>query len=138
MDKVKTPDELQDNNSQNVAELFELLLTTKRDAFIFPKDGNGSKKGNDGSINNPINLEDPTIDWVFDKIDEEMSTEKTNKKSHGKTPLAKGKPKDDENSNKKSYGKKPLAKCKCKDNAKSESSKEKNNADSKTDEEVEG
>ena len=147
-----------------MAELFELLLATKRDEFVFPKDCNGAKEGNDGSINNPINLEDAIIDLVMDKNEEETSTEKTNKELHGKKPLAKGKCKDDANSenNKKkdnadsktdeeAEGKKPLektnkemhgknlpAKGNNKDESNSDNNKEKVNVDSKTNEEVEG
>ena len=93
-------------------ELFQHFLTVKRDAFVFLKDANS-----DGSIENPINLDDPPIELVFNESKEETIMEKTNKESHVKKPPAKGK---------------------CKDNANYKNNKEKDNKDSKTDEEAEG
>ena len=82
---MKTPNELKNNNSGNAAELLDLLLRTKRDAFLFPMDDKKLKECNDGSSNNPI------IDLVVDKKDKEMSTENTNKQPEGKNHHPKAK-----------------------------------------------
>ena len=76
-DKIITPNELKDSNSQNAVEIFQHLLATKRDAFVFPKDVSVQRRVlSDNSIDHLINLEDPPIDLVFDKSEEETSTEK--------------------------------------------------------------
>ena len=73
LEKIKTPDELKDNNSH--AEIFKHLLKSKSDAFSFTNngkdDGKGSKECSDGTINNPINLDDTPIELVVDDSDDE-------------------------------------------------------------------
>ena len=73
--KIKTPDELKDNNSRNAAEIFKHLLKNKRNAFPVRDDimdnGKGSKKSSDGTINNPISLDDTPIQLVVEIIEDE-------------------------------------------------------------------
>ena len=68
--KIKTPDELKDNNHCCAAEIFTHLLENKSKAFSFgddgKEDGKGSKKSSDGTINNPINLDDTPIQLVIE------------------------------------------------------------------------
>ena len=65
LEKIKTPDELKDNNHHCAAEIFKHLLKKKSKAFSFcddgKEDGRGSKKSSDGTINNPINLDNTPI-----------------------------------------------------------------------------
>ena len=67
--KIKTLDELKDNNSCNAAEIFIHLLENMGNAFSFrddsKNDGKGSKKSGDGTIDNPINLDDTPIQLVI-------------------------------------------------------------------------
>jgi hypothetical protein len=86
MDKVKTPDELKDMNSQNAAELFKLLLATKMDAFDLDKEGDGAKDHDDGGMDNPIFMENPpVINLLEDESKEDKCKEDTNK-AEGKKP----------------------------------------------------
>ena len=75
--KIKTPDELKDDNHHNAVGIFKHLLKNMGDAFSFRddgmEDGNHSKKSSDGTINNPINLDDTPIQLVIvDSKDSEV------------------------------------------------------------------
>jgi hypothetical protein len=68
LDKIKSPDELKDNNSRNAAELFEFLLNTKRDAFLIVE------KGVDDLIDSKIFIDNfPPLELQDDKITEGQS-----------------------------------------------------------------
>ena len=67
---IKTPDELKDNNCCNAAKIFKHLLQNRGNAFSFGYDDGkdedqGSKKSSDGTIDNPINLDDTPIQLVI-------------------------------------------------------------------------
>ena len=78
LEKIKTPDELKDNFSHNAVETLKHLLKNKSDAFSFTDDGKddgkGSKEGSDGTIDNPINLDDTPIELDVDNSEDEYQT----------------------------------------------------------------
>ena len=123
--KYEKTDELKDDSSKNVAELFKLLLVTKMDAFHFAKDGNGAKEGDDGSSDNPIFMENLIIDLVYDKSKEETSTE-----------MDKDKETTDSKPNRELEGKEPPAKDESKEGTNTDTHKEKESLDSKTNKEL--
>ena len=62
---------MKDSNSHNAAEIFKHLLKNKSDAFSFTNDGKGSKEGSDGTIDHSINLDDTPIDLAIDDSKDE-------------------------------------------------------------------
>jgi hypothetical protein len=66
LNRIKTPEQLADNNCKNAAELYQVLLATKRDAF------KTEEGGEEDAINNKFVMKTPTII----EIDDDESSEK--------------------------------------------------------------
>ena len=86
---IKTPDELKENNPHNAAKLFKHLLQNMGNAVSFCNDGEkedkDSKKGSDGTIDNPINLDDTPI-WLVIADSEDSKRQNGNAKGSEKDP----------------------------------------------------
>jgi hypothetical protein len=68
LNRIKTPEELKENNSENAAELYQVLLATKRNAFDI------EEGGDDDGIDNQFVMEKPTIiELDVDENSEEKS-----------------------------------------------------------------
>ena len=95
---IKSPDELKENNHRNAAELFQHLLQNMGNAFSFGDDGEkkdkDSKTSSDGTINNPINLDDTPIQLV-DSDSEDLEGGKDSKNDKKTTPPNKNKDKNE-------------------------------------------
>ena len=157
LEKIKTPNELKDKNSHNAAEIFKHLLKNKSDAFSFTNDGKddgkGSKEGSDGTINNPINLDDTPIELVVDNSDDESYQtvdEGPNDKGKGSAhdgnadtindvnQMPQTKNTEFQDARSEAYGEGVEEQQEKTLDGNSESNKDKDNNDSKTDKEVEG